>query len=174
MACLTCTGITFVAGFVVMIVLYYVYAIMGLIETSHREVREICYTSNILIYVIVSLIIAPITSNAFKVRSADDSGEDRPYITEYFCLISQGVAFIIWKAIEVFNFPCVNRELRKTVLYKVALSIWIWNIIDTVLVLCILAGVIVVEIHKARPPAVVAEPIPQETAAPTTTQVDNV
>ena len=137
-----CGGCILVLGMITVIIMFYVYAILGLIQTSHDDIRDVCHASNIWVYVLVGLILSALSVGSGSSSSNREAGDEYRLPPSLIIVVSQFTAFIIWGAFEIFS-PCVRDHFQHTLLYNVALSYWIFCIIGISVVLTIICGTVV-------------------------------
>ena len=115
----TCSIIIFGIGFIISIITFIIFLIIGLINTSLKETYDLCNESHLWIYGIVSLLLILKIKNTINIFIKDD------YNTTYTRIeILINIVMFFWGIFEFFNIKCIN-NLNNTILYKTTLIYWI-------------------------------------------------
>jgi hypothetical protein len=118
---LTCEVLLIILSSIILvgsILTYIVFAIIGLINTPLEEQYNLCTTSNLWIYSIVSLLV--LSNNILNIPKLNTN---KILVIRLLILI----IMIIWGIYEFIIVNCVN-NLRYTILYKVTIIYWICQI----------------------------------------------
>ncbi len=138
-------GLIGVIGVIGLSITYIVYVIISLCKTSYHEQKEICSSSNVWIYLLLSIILNTLTSSASaksKINSSSNSNSTKSKSIFPVLLSSlSALSFTIWGCVELFAVDCIDK-LHSTMLYtmlevSVIVNLVILGIIVLVgLVLC--------------------------------------
>jgi hypothetical protein len=91
-------------------IVYVVFAIISLCETSYIEQKNMCKQSNMWLYILINLIISSVNTTSFvNKRYSDEKQTPILNILILFGLLS-------WGCYELFGVECVN-NLHSTLLY---------------------------------------------------------
>jgi len=123
-------GILFILGIIGCAIIYSVYVIISLCQTSYNEQKEICSKSNAWLYLLLELVVNSIVSKiSIKQKNTGDTEKSKK--SNYRDLLQiTSIAFTIWGCIELFGVNCV-KELNHTLLYTMLQVSVIRNIIVT-------------------------------------------
>lgn len=133
-------------GCIALSIAFVVYEIVGMVNTPINKQHDICNSSQLWIYNLVSLILVLYKSNIYvnmQQEMKQESKKNENVIT--FCaflfefLITLGMG--IWGIHEFYNVSCVD-ELKNVILYKSAFIYFIFSIIYFI-ILCLLLFIIV-------------------------------
>lgn len=91
-----------------------VFDIVGLTETTAKEIKDECPRSYLWVYVLTSLIFLGINSITNLMCSSNDS--ENSFSSNIFV----NIGLFIWGCIELFDVECVG-EFDDTVLYKMSI-----------------------------------------------------
>ena len=111
--CVTCSIVIFSIVLLLLSIAYFVFAIVGLINTSFNEESHLCNGSHLWIYSLVSLILLMKTRNTVLLFN---NKEDEKNNLGIFIESSISLIMFIWGTYEFFCVNCVN-NLYHTILY---------------------------------------------------------
>ena len=123
--CVACSIVFFSFGLLLLIIIYNIFAIIGLVETPIKIENKLCINSHLWIYSIISLILV------FKIKITLSIFTNN-YLLPFELLISLGM--FSWGIYEFFFVKCIDK-LNNTLLYKTTFIYWIVNIILLVLII---------------------------------------
>jgi hypothetical protein len=107
-----------------LLIIFIVYMIIGLIQTSINEINNSCPKSHLWYYSLIALILL-IMQNIQIINSKKDS---KISLIMSCIQILQSIVMLIWGSYELFGINCVN-EFKDTILYNTALIYWILIIV---------------------------------------------
>lgn len=110
--CIPCLGIFITMGILASGILYFVYSIIALTDTSYKELRDICPDSNLWIYLLLTLISSP-GLGSLSARNTLSTSSD---VCLLICLIIFQLGFICWGAYELWGVDCVN-DIKSNIIY---------------------------------------------------------
>jgi len=136
--CLTCSLVYISFGFLLLIIIYNIFAIIGLVETPLNIENELCINSHLWIYSLVSLILL------FKIKITLSIFTNNNILTFFELLLSLGM--FIWGIYEFFFVKCINK-LNNTLLYKTTFAYWIVNIFLLILIFGLIIYRVIIQLR---------------------------
>ena len=125
--CCPCISCFSVISLVTASITYLVFAIIGLVNTSHKEIQDICPNSNIWIYLLVILIL----NGGFFGNNIKAIGERKKSgACGIICNLLLQMGFLCWGAYEIWGVSCVD-EIRPDLVYTMAEI----NVIATIVII---------------------------------------
>jgi len=110
--------ILLILGVLVGITLFVVYMIIGLSETSNRDIQETCSDNNLWTSMLASFIIVSLsTSNTAKSQYETQKSEQN--ISVYLCSLIINTTCLIWIYNNLFT-DCIHENFHDTTLYTIA------------------------------------------------------
>ena len=106
-ACGPIVGITTVIGLFVSSCVYLVYSIIALAEVSHVSIKDDCASSNIWIFLLLSLILGLMNHNQNLKQIADDNQQWGKLV----CVNFAQLVFTSWGAYELWGVNCVDTSV---------------------------------------------------------------
>lgn len=130
--CVKLGGCALIVGIFTAVVLQYVYGIIGLYNTTFKDVDDLCPNSNLWYFMLVLLILNINISRGISRQLREDTDSSAFYITLFIIYI----AYIAWGTYEVFGVSCVDK-LHDTLLWKTSFItiITIWSVISITILL---------------------------------------
>ena len=125
--CVKLGGCALVVGIFTAVILLYVYGIMGLYNTTFKDVDDLCPNSKLWYFMLVLLILNINISRGISSQMREDTDSSAFYITLFIIYI----AYIAWGTYEVFEVSCVDK-LHDTLLWKTSFItiITTWSVIS--------------------------------------------
>ena len=113
--CIECCSYVLGLGICSLVVVFYVYGIIALCDTSYKEVSTMCSDSNLWYFLLILLILNLSSSKSLVSKASKESNGCGSVIA---FLIYMG--YISWGTYELFGISCVD-QLHDTLLWKMSL-----------------------------------------------------
>jgi len=114
--------------------MYIIFSIIALVNTSHKEIQDICPFSNIWIYLLLTLIL----NGGFfgtNIKAVDLKEDKKSGCCSSICTLLLQIGFLCWGAWEIWGVSCVD-NIRPNIIYTMAEI----NVIATI----VITGIIIV------------------------------
>jgi hypothetical protein len=110
--CFTCTIIIFGVALLGAVIANIVFSILGLVDTSHKELQEQCPGTNLWVYLLVILIL----NYANHTQNITQMTENNPNLCTLICGLMIQIGFIAWGSYELWGVDCVD-QIKSNLIY---------------------------------------------------------